>query len=305
MKMLVVAALATALCGSPASAQGTLPSSRLALRDASGRSSEFWRSETAPVRWTSAPLANGIQWKRIVPGVESAEIVIAGSGEAWRTRVILVKLDPTHLEFSLDTAFTKTGGAAWNIKRVPNDAVFAINAGQFRSSMPWGRVVLDGRQFLPPERGPLAVTVVVDSTGRVHWMHDGDSSPAGVRWAFQSYPEILRDREVPMALRAPDQFLDVGHRDARLALARFDDGSLVVALTRFDGLGTAFKSVPFGLTVPEMAGLMGALGARDAVLLDGGISAQLVAGPGTSRFAFDAWRDVPLALIARSREAGR
>ena len=33
--------------------------------------------------------------------------------------------------------------------------------------------------------------------------------------------------------------------------------------------------MPFGLTSPEMAAVMGALGCRQALLLDGGISGQL------------------------------
>jgi hypothetical protein len=180
-----------------------------------------------------------------------------------------------------------------------------MNAGQFRTGLPWGRVVLSGREFLPAEPGPLAVTIGVDSTGRVTWTEDGEPLPVRTAWAFQSYPVVLRNRIVPRALRTPGKFLDVGHRDARLALGRLADGALLVALTRFDGLGGLFETIPFGLTVPEMAAVMGALGSVDAVLLDGGISAQLVAGSGASRLRMEAWRDVPLALVARPRPFSR
>jgi exopolysaccharide biosynthesis protein len=91
----------------------------------------------------------------------------------------------------------------------------------------------------------------------------------------------------------------VGHRDARLALGRLPDGRLIVALTRFDALGGALGEVPFGPTVPEMAALMGALGCTDAVLLDGGISAQMLVRD--SLGAAHEWRGirrVPLALVA-------
>ena len=234
-------------------------------------------------------------------GVEGSELSLAGSGEAWRTRLILVRLRPDHLVFSLDTSWSESGTPKWNVDRAPADAVFAMNAGQFRSMLPWGRVVLDGHQYLRPERGPLAVTVGIDSAGRVHWTPDGELLPSGIAWAFQSYPVILRDREVPPALRRADGLLDVAHRDARLALGRLPDGSLLVAMTRFDGLGGILKSIPFGLTVPEMAAVMGALGASDAVLLDGGISAQLLAGAGPLRITMEGWRNVPLALVARPR----
>jgi hypothetical protein len=296
-----VALFATVVGAFTARAQGTLPQSRLAMRDSSGDAKVFWRSDAAPSRWDTAPIATSVQWRRISVGVEAAELALEGTGEAWRTRVVLVRLDPTRLTLSLDTAFAANGDASWNVKRAPASAVFAANAGQFRSSMPWGRVILNGRQFLPPERGPLAVTFVVDSSGAAHWLHDGEALPSATKWTFQSYPEILRDRHVPIALRVPDSSLDVAHRDARLALGRLENGGLLFALTRFDGLGGVLKSVPFGLTVPEMSALMGALGARDAVLLDGGISAQLIAGSGTNRVTFSAWRNVPLGLVAHVR----
>jgi hypothetical protein len=250
-------------------------------------------------------LAARVEWRRVANGVEASELTLAGSGEAWRTRVVLVRLNPTVLTFSLDTAWTRGGSPDWNIDRVPDDAVFAMNAGQFRSALPWGRVVLASQQFLPPERGPLAVTFAIDSAGRVAWTRDGEPLPPNVAWAFQSYPAIIDKRTVPPPLRTPGEFLDVGHRDARLALGILPDGYLLVALTRFDGLGSLFQSVPFGLTVPEMAAVMGALGAVDAVLLDGGISAQLVAGRGSARIRMDGWRNVPLALVARPRGTPR
>jgi len=53
-----------------------------------------------------------------------------------------------------------------------------------------------------------------------------------------------------------------------------------------------------GLTVPEMAALMGALGCRRAVSLDGGISGQLaVREAGGELRKWTAWRLVPLGLL--------
>jgi exopolysaccharide biosynthesis protein len=108
---------------------------------------------------------------------------------------------------------------------------------------------------------------------------------------------------VPAALRAADGGVNLGHRDARLALGETRDGSLLVVMTRFDAMGEIAEFVPLGPTTPEMAAIMGALGACDAVMLDGGISAQLMlrdparAEPLTWR----GLRKVPLGLIARAR----
>jgi exopolysaccharide biosynthesis protein len=128
-----------------------------------------------------------------------------------------------------------------------------------------------------------------------------------VREAVQSYPALLAgDGTVPAPLRAPDRGVDVVHRDARLAVGTLRDGRVVIALTRFDALGgaAALDRVPFGLTTPEMAAVMGALGCARAVLLDGGLSAQLLVrdAGGTAR-TWAGLRRVPIGLVAVPRLA--
>jgi Phosphodiester glycosidase len=60
--------------------------------------------------------------------------------------------------------------------------------------------------------------------------------------------------------------------------------------------------VPFGLTTPEMAALMGALGCARAVMLDGGISAQMqLRDAAGARQRWPGWRRVPMGLLVTSR----
>jgi len=120
------------------------------------------------------------------------------------------------------------------------------------------------------------------------------------REAFQSYPMLLHEGAVPAPLLESGRGVDLGHRDARLALGTLPDGRLIVALTRFDALGGVLGRVPFGLTSPEMAAVMGALGCREALLLDGGISGQLLLRDAEG--AAHVWsgiRRVPLGLVGR------
>jgi exopolysaccharide biosynthesis protein len=122
------------------------------------------------------------------------------------------------------------------------------------------------------------------------------------REAFQSYPMLLQDGAVPAPLVEPGRGVDLGHRDARLALGTLADGRVVVALTRFDALGGALGRVPFGLTSSEMAAVMGALGCRHALLLDGGISSQLLVREATGSVrTWPGTRSVPLGLVGRTR----
>jgi exopolysaccharide biosynthesis protein len=96
--------------------------------------------------------------------------------------------------------------------------------------------------------------------------------------------------------------MDLSHRDARLVMAEDGDGMLLFVLTRYTGLGPTAERIPIGLTTPEAIALAAALGARHAVMLDGGISAQLLlrdAAGGETRWR--GLRKVPLALVATPR----
>jgi len=270
---------------------------------------EWWRSDAAPDRWRSPhdAVADAIEWRRASDGIEWGELRLAGSGEARRLRAIVVRIDPRRVRLRLDTAFTAGGErAAWTVDDARPDAVVAVNVGQFVRTLPWGWVVLDGREFLPPGRGPLATAVAIDSSGTVRWIGpDGLADPGvrrGVAAAFQSYPTLLAgDGEVPVPLRKPGHGVDVEHRDARLGIGVLPDGHLLLVLTRFDALGESLGSIPFGPTIPEFAALMGALGARQAVALDGGISGQMLVRDADGPHRWRGLRKVPMALVVSKR----
>jgi hypothetical protein len=270
----------------------------------------FWRSDRAPARWAEADssVVRSLEWKRLAAGLEWANLRLACGAPAWRARLIVARLDPREVALSLDLALTRRDlRPAWSIDRAPGDALLAVNAGQFGTALPWGTVVIDGVEKLSPGRGPLASAVAIDAAGRVRWVH-GDSlaSPAGLALGFQSYPTLLAgDGVVPPPLRNAGGGVNLSHRDARLALGETRDGFLLVVMTRFDAVGEAAGFVPWGPTTPEMAAILGALGARDAVMLDGGISAQLLLRDPARRapLRWPGLRKVPLGLIARSRGA--
>ena len=271
---------------------------------------EWWWADRAPRRWTGEldAVAGAVAWTSAAPGVEWGTFRLSGGGEAWRLRVVVARIDPARVRLSLVGSHEPAGrGRGWTIDDAPDLAIVAFNAGQFSDEGPWGWVMRDGREVRAPGFGPLAPAVVVDSTGRVRLV-PADSvnivrGDAGIVTAFQSYPAVLiRDGELPANLFAEGRGVNLRHRDARLALGLLRDGRLLVAMTRFEGLGGALSNLPFGLTTPEMAAVMGALGASRAVLLDGGISSQLLVRQQTG--ASHSWRglrQVPLGLVAVSR----
>jgi exopolysaccharide biosynthesis protein len=186
------------------------------------------------------------------------------------------------------------------VEETPSNAVLALNAGQF-SGDPWGWLVEDGVERQRPGTGPLAPGVVVATDGTVQLVQP-DSLRAMLphaRQAFQSYPTLLgANGEIPFALRTAGSGVDLDHRDSRLALGLLADGTVLIAMTRFEGLGGVLDNIPLGLTTPEMAAVMGALGSRPAVLLDGGISSQLLIRDGQEAHVWSGWRRVALGLVA-------
>jgi hypothetical protein len=309
--VVTVAAMATAAATAMATAALPAPSvagvATLSVEDGDSWR-EFWRSDRAPTRW-SAPdstFGRALTWRPLAPGLEWAELRLGCAAPLWRAKVIFARLDLRFLDLTLQMDHTRKGmRPSWSIDRAPRDALLAVNAGQFVGAMPWGWVVEKGRQRLAQGSGPLSSAVAIDRAGNVRWTHGG-SVPAtdGVSVGFQSYPTLLNgDGALPPALSDPAGGVNLTHRDIRLALGQTRDGRLLLAMTRYDAMGKAASAVPLGPTTPEMAAIMGALGARDAVMLDGGISAQLLLreAPGQEPLEWRGWRNVPLGLIARAR----
>ncbi len=287
---------------------GGLPASQLEVLQGT-RWVPWWDSSRAPASWPVADpaVASAVAWHAAAAGMEWGELAIGGSGEAWRLQVILVRLDAARLRLQLVTA-SQDGGtlADWSLDRLPPGAVLGVNAGQFTGGQPWGWLVRDGVVEQPPGPGALSMAFAILRDGLVRFLPVGRIPAEGsgaASEAFQSYPVLVRDDgAVPLQLATVGLGVDLAHRDARLAIGELRDGRVLVALTRFDAAGEALGSLPFGPTVSEMAAIVGALGCRQAVALDGGISAQLAVRDAGGRLeTWRGWRRVPLALVGFPR----
>src|SRR5215207_2696961 len=166
----VAVAAAVAIAGAVTGAATARPhdarvGDALAVRDGD-RWITWWRRDAAPVVWTDGtPLADRVIWRVGASGIEWGELQLRGASEAWRTRLIVVRLDPRRVALSLDPAFIQR--ESWTVADAGEDAVLALVAGQFRQSLPWGWVVADGRELLRPQYAPLAGAVVIEASGDV------------------------------------------------------------------------------------------------------------------------------------------
>jgi len=251
-------------------------------------------------------LALGVIWQPVRPGLWRLETMLADDGALSVVRVIALRLDPTLFSIALDTATRDFGTrGAWTVDRIPSDASVAFNGGQFENGRAFGWLVLDGYETHPPGTGTLAMAFTVDSAGRTALLTPVEIAGARghVRFALQSYPALLTgDGELPRELQAPGRGANLEHRDSRLAIGILDDGNVVVALTRFAGLGSGGETLPWGPTIREMADFMKSLGCRRAMMLDGGISSQMaLRTPDGTLTRWTNWRPVPVGILATPR----
>lgn len=266
----------------------------------------WWRASDRRFTWTGADaaLARALAWREVRDGMETAALHLSAEGEASRLRVVLVRWTPERFTYALRRG-PGYRQARWTAEDIPAGAALAFNVGQFRGDTPWGWLVDAGRERQPRGQGSLATAVILDHGGGAMLVAERDSArllDAPVAVGFQSFPTLLMRGEIPAELRTDGRGVDLGHRDSRLALGILPDGRLLVALTRFDGLNGAVDELPVGLTVPEMAALMGGLGAADAVMLDGGISGQLAIRDRQGDVTvMRGWRRVPVGLVLTPR----
>jgi exopolysaccharide biosynthesis protein len=260
----------------------------------------------APASGRSIPVpGTAVDWRAAAAGLDRATLDIAGGGEGWRTRVVAVRVDPARFTFRL-RARLQGVEPAWSVEHAPASAVMAVNAGQFNGITPWGWLVMSGAEVRPPGTGPLSTAIAWDRDGRMHWLRpeeiESRRGAGDIVEAFQSYPMLIDHRgEIPRQIREAGLGVDVEHRDARVAIGALSDGRVVVAITRFNGLGPLSPAVPLGLNLSEMAAVMRRLGCTRAVSLDGGISAQLLTREHGRTHIWRGWRRVPLGLVAEPK----
>src|SRR3954469_5017416 len=111
LRIFLLSLLATAATGTAASRPETgRLADTLAVETASGWKT-WWRRDASPSRWDgSASLAHQISWRPGAPGVDWGELRLRGSSEAWRTRLVVIRLDPQQIHLSLVPAFTRDEG---------------------------------------------------------------------------------------------------------------------------------------------------------------------------------------------------
>jgi hypothetical protein len=222
-------------------------------------------------------------------------------------RLIVVRIEPTAFRWTLDVQRAHGTVQPWSLSAVADSVTIAMNAGQFTDDGPWGWLVHDRAERQAPGAGALAGAVTIRANGRVE-LHDADAIPtmrgdSSVIEALQSYPTLLDARaEVPAALCRSDNGVDPTHRDIRFAIGTDTAGAVWLVLSRLETDVPFADRTPIGPTTREMATALRSLGATRAILLDGGLSAQLLVRSGDTVQRWPGLRAVPLGLVLVRRK---
>jgi hypothetical protein len=111
----------SAIAASAFRASSSRATDALAVRDG-GEWVTWWRRDAAPARWENEmPLADRVSWRAGGNGVEWGDLQLRGASEAWRTRLILVRVDPRLVDLWLDPSSlgTAIGPSATPVEMPP------------------------------------------------------------------------------------------------------------------------------------------------------------------------------------------
>jgi len=243
-------------------------------------------------------LGVAVAWRDSTPGFRIGAFDVRTADGLLRNSVAILEIDPARWRFALAAApvFERRSAEDW--LRMDTTLALAVNTGLFRESgLPIGLVVMDGVQRGAPVGWLDAVVALENGAPRLLPL---DAALAPGASAFQTLPWLVRDGRVALGVTSGVR-LSRTHRDRRITLCLGTDARVRLLLSNFEVFGATVGRVPVGLTIPEQAALASGAGCRDAVALDGGISAQIAARSGGRLVRMPGWRKVPLMMVLRPR----
>ncbi|NAZ83993.1 hypothetical protein GTR02_19480, partial [Kineococcus sp. R8] len=210
-----------------------------------------------------------------------SDALLAGSATVAGRRVPLASLNPGHARGDALAVYTPAWGPGDRRFAAPGGAVeLEVRGGRVSAVRPTATalpVPADGLVLLAT--GTVAAALAATPVGadaQATWQVRGDALPGSpTGQALGARLVLLRDGRVP-AIDTGDPLWGAPHPRTAIGWTAAGD----VLLLSVDGSTAASR----GLTAPETAQRLLELGADDAVMLDGGGSAQLVArAPGEAR----------------------
>ena len=232
---------------------------------------------------------DGLSYQRLEPGLELASVryrrepnpaahmlrVLRVDPELWRFRLIAAE----DLRLRDISEHAESGG-------VP----VAVNASYFSEEGPVGLLRIQGQDRVP--QGTVwAAHVLIDEAGRLRVENEKEAELEGAFEGFQGFPAIMSEGQTYPYMRYGGRGFPVHELARRTAVCTTGDHVLIVVT----------DTLANGLTLNELATVMGGLGCLDAMGLDGGSSTALSVATAEERVYVPARDGVPVALGVSAR----
>ncbi len=269
---------------------------------AAGVGSLEWRSAAG---WVAVPSAAARRrawgpehaflappWAEAAPGLELADLAFRRPPNPLEVDVLLVRVDPSRWRFRVwgrpdfgprpVAALAEAAGLA-----------LAVNASYFSDDGPLGLVVSDGAT-----RGRQgtnrAAHFVVPEGGRPRIVNEKRAVLGRLEQGFQGFPSIMTAGRTFSYMRYGGRGFDVWRVDRRSAGCILADGRVVLLVT---------DTVTNGLSLDELATVLGGVGCVDAMGFDGGSSTGLAIKVGAVERVVANLEPVPVVVGVEPREA--
>lgn len=234
------------------------------------------------------------RWEQVAAGLATAELHFLRPPDPRAVKLVLLDVEPAHWRLRV---WGRDDWSRADVATLADEAglIWAVNGPYFAADGPLGLVVSDGvvrnRQG---SRRPAHF--LVDGPGRrPRILNERGAAVTGIDQGFQGFPAIMTSGRTFGYLRTGGRGFSVSEVDRRTAACTDTRGHLLVMAT---------DSWTSGLSLSELATVMGGLGCVDGMAFDGGASTSLwLDVPGSRRhiYGFD---DVPVVLGASPRAPG-
>lgn len=251
--------------------------------------------------WAEVPLATELRrlwgpgdrflsprYTTAADGLGVAELQFLRPPDPRAVKLVLLDVDPARWNLRV------WGRADWSRGEVADLAgeggmSWAVNGPYFAEDGPLGLVVSDG--VVRNRQGSTrAAHFLVDRAGaRPRIVNERRTSVVGIQQGFQGFPAIMSGRRTFGYLRTGGRGFSISEVERRTAACLDDRGHLLLMAT---------DTWTSGLSLAELATILGGLGCVDAMAFDGGASTALwLDVPGTRRH-IDGFDGVPVILGA-------
>jgi hypothetical protein len=256
---------------------------RLSWRDESGWH-ETTEAESRRRLWGPRDAFLPVPTTELAPGLRYGEIPLRRAGSPAAFPLVVARIDPTRWRFAVH------GRPAWEPGSVRDLAeegamVVGLNASYFTAEGPLGLVVQGGT--IRNRQGTTRAAHFLVRGRNVDVVNERRTSIAGVNEGVQGFPAIMTRRRTFNYMRVGGRGFSPWVVDRRSAVCTDGGGWVIFAAT---------DTLASGLTLDELATVMGGLGCVDAMGLDGGSSTGMwVRVGGVERFVANPER-VPVVV---------